>query len=193
MMRFFRIRTRFGTNWGKWGGGGGTERGEEERGEEGGRKESRYASIIFEAFLVKSTGSYFLTLLKCCSESGLTRHISVTRHTPVSRTPWFFSFKSWRVVGTKTSIRSGTLRTIRTAHSAAWGGGGGGGGEEKREGGEEGGGGRRGGRGGGRRGGGEGEKEGEMGEECGGGGGRRREKEVERTREKGEGGGRRGE
>ena len=38
----------------------------------------------------------------------------------MSRTPWFFSLSSWRVVGTNTSIRSGTLRTMRAAHSAAW-------------------------------------------------------------------------
>ena len=142
MMRFFRIRTRFGTNWGKWGGGGGgTERGEEERGEKGRRKEGEQVHSITHVYLKgfwsKSTSSYFLTLLKCCSESGLTRHISVTRHTPVSRTPWFFSFKSWRVVGTNTSIRSGTLRTIRTAHSAAWGGKRRGGRTERRERGEE--------------------------------------------------------
>ena len=143
MMRFFRIRTRFGTNWGKWGGGGGgTERGEEERGEKGRRKEGEQVHSITHVYLKgfwsKSTSSYFLTLLKCCNESGLTWHISVTRHTPVSRTPWFFSFKSWRVVGTNTSIRSGTLRTIRTAHSAAWGGGGGEGGSVE-EGGQRGG------------------------------------------------------
>ena len=60
-----------------------------------------------------------LTLLKWLSESGLTRHISVTRQTPVSSTPWFFSLSSCLIVGTYTSISSGTLRTMRTAHNAA--------------------------------------------------------------------------
>ena len=43
----------------------------------------------------------------------------MTRQTPVSRTPWFFSLSSCLIVGTYTSIRSGTLRTIRTAQRAA--------------------------------------------------------------------------
>ncbi len=67
-----------------------------------------------------STCTVILTLLKWLSESGLTRHISVTRQTPVSSTPWFFSLSSCLMVGTYTSIRSGTLRTIRTAHNAAY-------------------------------------------------------------------------
>ena len=64
--------------------------------------------------------THILTLLKWLRESGLTRHISVTRQTPVSSTPWFFSLSSCLMVGTYTSIRSGTLRTIRTAHNAAY-------------------------------------------------------------------------
>ena len=66
------------------------------------------------------THTLLLTLLKWLSESGLTRHISVTRQTPVNSTPWFFSLSSCLMVGTYTSIRSGTLRTIRTAHNAAY-------------------------------------------------------------------------
>ena len=66
------------------------------------------------------THTSLLTLLKWLSESGLTRHISVTRQTPVSSTPWFFSLSSCLMVGTYTSISSGTLRTIRTAHKAAY-------------------------------------------------------------------------
>ena len=65
------------------------------------------------------TNRELLTRLKCCRESGLALHISVTRQIPVSRTPWFFSLSNCRVVGTNTSIRSGTLRTIRVAHNAA--------------------------------------------------------------------------
>ena len=60
-----------------------------------------------------------LTRLKCGSESGFAAHISVTRQTPVRRTAWFFSLSSCRVVGTNTSIRSGTLRMILIAHRAA--------------------------------------------------------------------------
>ena len=60
-----------------------------------------------------------LTRLKCGSESGFAAHISVTRQTPVRRTAWFFSLSSCLVVGTNTSIRSGTLRTILIAHRAA--------------------------------------------------------------------------
>ena len=113
---------RGGGKGGRRGGGKGRGRGGGERRRERRRGGGRSNIVSYlNGFWSKSSTIFlhFLTLLKCCRESGLTWHISVTRHTPVSRTPWFFSFRSWRVVGTNTSIRSGTLRTIRTAHSAA--------------------------------------------------------------------------
>mmetsp|Transcript_26730 Transcript_26730/g.70240 ORF Transcript_26730/g.70240 Transcript_26730/m.70240 type:complete len:234 (-) Transcript_26730:236-937(-) len=57
---------------------------------------------------------------KCVTFSGDELQISVMSVTPVIRTPWFFSPSSDRVAGTKLSIRSGTLRMIRTAQSTAF-------------------------------------------------------------------------
>ena len=57
---------------------------------------------------------------KCDTFSGDAEQISVMSVTPVMSTPWFFSPSSDRVAGTKLSIRSGTLRTIRTAQRTAF-------------------------------------------------------------------------
>ena len=52
-------------------------------------------------------------LASCISQS------SIISEAAVMRTPWLCSASNGRTFGTKFSMSSGTLRTIRIAHSAA--------------------------------------------------------------------------